>query len=857
VTSLLIALVSIGLQLAAAYHAFRLIRTSGRHPGWIALTAGLVLMALRRAVELRLLIGRGLDQASLAPGELIGVGNATLLFLGTLGIKSYFVNAQRNAQALKESEARSRAVLDALPDICFRLASDGTVLFFDPKDHSTSLDPDRAVGMRIEDSGVSPELADFLRQLLRDTLRERHGLLREVELVLRGEPRVREVRTNPSGPDEVLFLVRDITEQKRFEEARRREEGLHRAILDVNPDPVYFKDGAGIFRQCNQAFCEGVLGLPLGEVLGRTEAELTEKTTPTLLGQADRAAMEARKPGCTEELVPGPDGAVKVLEVARTPLLDEQGNLLGIVGVGRDITHRKELEERLQDQLAFGEVLLDAIPLPVFFKDRSGRYLGCNPAFADFLGRTRSEITGSLAGDLFRPDQAARFREADEELFQRGGLQVFEGSMWHAGMAEDREVRIIKATFGGEGQARAGMVGVMEDITERKRNEETLRAAQKMESLGLMAGGIAHDFNNLLQAIQGNLEVAQLLGFQEGAPGQALERALGSVAKAAELAKRMLEYAGRVGGAMEPLDLAHLLREREIRLGALLPPKAKLRMELPAAACRVEGNGVELAQVLAALVTNAGEALDEAGGEVVLALAAHRLERRELQEGFWVERPPEGASYRLEIRDTGMGIGLRAQSRIFDPFFTTKEAGRGLGLPSALGILRAHRAGLQVLSAEGQGSIFRIFFAALEAVKEESAEAAGPGPGSGGAILLVDDEPVVREGLAELIRRGLGREVFEAQNGEAALALLDHLGARIGFVIMDATMPGESGMEVFERIRRIRPEMQGLLCSGYSGTFGQEAAAQHGFAGFLAKPFGIRELKKSLEGLLPPLEAES
>jgi len=192
---------------------------------------------------------------------------------------------------------------------------------------------------------------------------------------------------------------------------------------------------------------------------------------------------------------------------------------------------------------------------------------------------------------------------------------------------------------------------------------------------------------------------------------------------------------------------------------------------------------------------------------------------------------------------------------MFDPFFTTKEAGRGLGLPSVLGILRAHGAGLQVLSAEGSGTVLRIFFSTPGELPAPETEPLVCNPASGAAILLVDDEPVVREGVAELLRRGLGREVFEAQSGDEALALVEHLGPRIGFVIMDASLAGETGMEVFERIRRMRPELKGLLCSGYSGTFGQEAAAQHGFAGFLAKPFGFKELKKTLEGLLPPLQA--
>lgn len=724
--SLLFALLSIGLQLSAAYLALRLVRTSGYHFGWIALTSGLTLMAIRRAVEIYFLLQGGLEHAQLTAGEFIGVGNAALLFIGTLGIKTFFEKAQRDAEGLVESEARSRAMLDALPDICFCLDSRGVVQFFDSKEHATSFEAERAVGRQLEDAELPPELVVLLRRMLKDTLRDRRGMQQEIVLSLEGELRVREVRTNPSGEDEVLFLVRDIT-------------------------------------------------------------------------------------------------------------------------------HQKSMEERLQDQLAFGDALLNAIPLPVFYKNRDGRYLGCNRAFADFVGQLPEAIEGHKVEDIFRPDLAERYRSADEELFRHGGSQIYEAWMWCAGRKEDREVRFIKATFGNEGQGRAGLVGVMEDITERKRSEQTLRYAQKMESLGVMAGGVAHDFNNLFQAIQGNLEVAQLLGAQEGVPAQALDRALVAVGKAAQLAKRMLEYSGRVEGSMESLNLAQLLLEREARLAALVTSRIRLSLELPAEPARVMGNQQDLVQVISGLVANAGESYGDAAGRVEVVLGNRRLESLEAMEGFWAEPPPEGASLCLEIRDTGCGMSLSEQNRMFDPFYTTKEVGRGLGLPSSLGIIRAHRAGLQVLSAPGRGTTVRILFRQQDGDAEVALRASSIPAHTGDAILLVDDELVVRQGVAELIRRGLGRDVFEAQDGDEAMAVLAAQGPRIGFVLMDASMPRETGMEVFERIRQVRPDLQGLLCSGYSGTFGQEAATKHGFVGFLPKPFGFKELKKALEGRLPPL----
>lgn len=173
-----------------------------------------------------------------------------------------------------------------------------------------------------------------------------------------------------------------------------------------------------------------------------------------------------------------------------------------------------------------------------------------------------------------------------------------------------------------------------------------------------------------------------------------------------------------------------------------------------------------------------------------------------------------------------------------------------MGLPMCLGVVRAHGAALQVESAKDCGGRIRIYLARAE---EEAASAAVPkqAPASG-TVMVVDDDPIVRESIAEIVRRRTGRSALEAQNGREALAHLDAHGRGIGFVIMDAVLPCETGMEIFAQLRARDPELSGLLCSGYTASYGHEAALRHGFVGFLPKPFGWQDLSAFLEPISTP-----
>ena len=378
--------------------------------------------------------------------------------------------------------------------------------------------------------------------------------------------------------------------------------------------------------------------------------------------------------------------------------------------------------------------------------------------------------------------------------------------------------------------------------------EESLRQAQKMESLGLMAGGIAHDFNNLFQSLQGNLERARDAAAAGPSVGF-LDKALGILAKASFLTHRMLDFSGKGFRDPELLDLNALVNAGLASLADL--PGAEIQFQPAPELPPIEGDGGQLVRVLTGLVLNAREAQGASGTVQV----ATRLCRpgAEIAQGVWIHPAPPGPDLVcLSIRDGGVGMTPEVLERAFDPFFTTHPTGRGLGLSAALGILRGHHAGLWVSTEPGKGTTFRIFLApAHPQARTLPLRTPGPDPAPASAagrrtILLADDDRDLRETLADFLGETLGYPVLQAQDGQEALEIYQRDQGSIGVVLMDATMPRMTGAEAFKAILALDPAAKGILCSGFSEETGTQVARECGFMAFLKKPFPLKSLEDSL-----------
>ena len=419
-------------------------------------------------------------------------------------------------------------------------------------------------------------------------------------------------------------------------------------------------------------------------------------------------------------------------------------------------------------------------------------------------------------------------------------------------------------------------LGVLQDFselatvviqTERRRlaladAEASLRQAQKLESLGVLAGGIAHDFNNLLTIMLANLSlVARHVGPESPALPFVTD-VVGAAKRAADLTKQLLAYSGRAHTVVEPVDLSRLADEMSQLLQVALPKKVRLEQALAASLPLVDGDRAQLQQVLLNLLTNAAEAIGTEPGTVRIVTREvvpgddHGMERLGADPDVVIQpRPDDAGSYvTLEVSDSGRGMSADVRSRMFDPFFSTKGTSRGLGLSAMLGILRSHHAGLRVRSTPGAGSTFTLYFPRSSATLRAAGRASSPGCSAAiairrGVALVVDDEAEVRTSASRLLG-ALGLEVITAQDGVEALDAVREHGDRLSLVLMDLTMPRMSGNECLVDLRRLRPELPVILSSGYSDAHAAIDLSPQSHVHFLQKPYAFEDVQRVLEEAL-------
>ncbi len=448
----------------------------------------------------------------------------------------------------------------------------------------------------------------------------------------------------------------------------------------------------------------------------------------------------------------------------------------------------------------------------------------------DDLAQLRTELHGHIEG------HSALF-EAEHRIRARGGMWVWVGVRG----------RVIERDEGGRA---IRVVGTYQDISARRHTEAErdelqaqLSAAEKMESLGVLAGTIAHDFNNLLSGIIGNVELALLELPPDHSVRPDLDTSLKTAERAARLCDQLLAYSGRGRFSLRPVDLSGLVREMNDVIRSSVPVNISVHFTLPSSIALANCDTEQMRRVITNLVSNAAEAIGDSGGEISISLGQHYCDRAYLRSSYSGGELPEGEYVFLEVIDNGCGMDEQTRRRVFDPFFSTKFTGRGLGLAAVLGITRAHFGMIRVYSELGRGSAFKIL---LPATPRESAtahppEAPGEWKGHGG-VLLVDDEELVRTVAKRLLER-IGFKVYAADSGRTGVEMLQRNLNDVRAVVLDVTMPDMKGEEVLRQLRMVKPGVPVVLMSGYD-----EQQATAGFepgelAGFLQKPIDLKRLR--------------
>ena len=401
------------------------------------------------------------------------------------------------------------------------------------------------------------------------------------------------------------------------------------------------------------------------------------------------------------------------------------------------------------------------------------------------------------------------------------------------------------------------------DITERKRMEEALRAAnerehevavafhlEKTESLGRMAGAIAHHFNNKLQTVMGNLEMVLDDLPQNDESYKYLLEAMSAAERASEISTLMLTYPGQTHEVRDSLDLAETCRNELPKLQLLLPSHRVLESDLSCSGLIVGAAVNQIKHILQNLVLNAHEADDSAESTVrvsVREVPAHEISELNRFPVDWCARNDRYAC--LEVSDKGCGIRPEDVDKLFEPFFTSKFTGRGLGLSVVLGIVRAHDGGITVQTEPGQGSVFCVYLPI-----KLSDPGVAPNPDMekemGRTILVVDDEEMMRK-IASSLLEDLGFNVVEAASGTQALQTFREYPGTIHGVVCDQRMPQMGGWEVLAELRKIKPDIPVIMVSGYSQEQPVMGDMVERPQAYLIKPFRREQLRAAMDKALP------
>ncbi len=759
-----------------------------------------------------------------------------------------------------------RSLLETMRAFLVEIDEEGRVLYVSPTiTEILGYTPEEYVGrigFEIVHEEERAELFDRFRELMATgeargvIFRDRHKDGHPVWVASTGA-----VHRAADGTRSVVSIVRDVSDLAYAREALLASEERFRAMAEKASDLITEIDGDGavLFIGAN---CRKLLGIEAEDIVGRFlgDTPISKRFHPE-----DRERFLAAfrggeaKHGARFDLrYNHPDGRLHWLDTTATSYHTRTGESRAVM-VTRDSTERVEAEQRLRQSEERYRMVAEATRDLITEQDVDGLLTYASPACEAVLGYRPEEIVGTDAMlSLTHPDDvervAANFRrcaEAQDSKYavdayrvrrKDGSLRWFEG----AGIAYRRA------------DGSLSVLGVTRDVTQRIRAEEEQRVleqriqqAQRLESLGILAGGVAHDFNNLLTPILGEAGLAQ----QELPSDSPVRGHLASIQKAARraaaLTNQMLAYAGQRPIEKRRVDLSTLVRELGDLLASAGGRRARLVYELASDLPDALGDPAQLGQVAMNLITNAAEALGEAGGtisirtgtlELPVAAAGQRL-------GAALDAGPH---VYFEVEDSGCGMDEATLGRIFDPFFTTKFTGRGLGLAAALGIVRGHGGALEIESHPGQGSRIRVVFPAVARVSAsaapETSESGASWRGSGTVLLVDDDEGVRAFGVAALARCGL--RVITASDGPEALDLFARRCSEIDVVVLDRTLPGTAGDDVFHEMHRIRPDASVVLMSGYAEEPDTGSVTGRA-AGFLPKPFTHEtlalEVRRALE----------
>jgi PAS domain S-box-containing protein len=617
-------------------------------------------------------------------------------------------------------------------------------------------------------------------------------------------------------------------------------------LFEKASDAIYVSRLDGQLVHVNEQACR-VTGYTEGELLGMKVTDIDAEITDPASLKTFVESLSAGEPITVESEHRRKDGTTYPVEV-KIVLLQTMGEV-HVFGIARDIGDRKKTEDDLREsELRYmkaqrlgsvGNWEYDLVTERFWGSDEARRIFGLKPGSLNY---TADEVEKCIL-------DRERVHQVLLDLIEHNMPYDIEYEIKPIGSQNRKNIKSIAERVDDDSGNPLKVIGVVQDITERKKMEERLQHSQKIEAIGNLAGGIAHDFNNILSPIIGYAELLIDSLVEKSFEKESAQRILKAGRRGSALVKQILAFSRLSEHKMIPVQMKSIVQEI-IKLGrSTIPTNIEIIQNIDGACGQVLADPNQMYQVVMNLLTNALQAIGQNDGVISIELKEMQIDNRvdragELKSGLYVV---------LAVSDTGCGIASDVMDNIFEPYFTTKEQGKGTGLGLAVvyGIVKAHQGDIRVYSEPGKGANFSIFLPVIK--KSSSRVAAHTGtdvyPTGRERLLVVDDEEAVVDLEKHMLQR-LGYHVTSMTSSIDALEVFTAHPELFDLVITDMTMPNMTGDQFILEIHKIKPDIPVIVCTGFSERMQKTNAAAMGANKFLTKPVSISELAIAIRDAL-------
>jgi PAS domain S-box-containing protein len=629
----------------------------------------------------------------------------------------------------------------------------------------------------------------------------------------------------------------------------RESEAKYRQIVDTAVEGIWTL-GPDLATEFVNVRMAEMLGYAAEEMIGRPVTDfMFSEDLPD-----DERRMENRRNGMSETYerrYRRKDGSIVWTLASATPIFDDERCFTGSIAMFTDITGRKRAEEELRKSEAFIKNILESVDEGFVVVDREYRILSANKAFGRLAGVPEAAAAGRRCYDVSHHAGKPCFDTGEECPVKH----TFETGISHNAVHQHTDSAGVKYVVEIKSypvlDASGTVVSVIEtisDITEKRKLEEQLHQAQKMEAIGTLAGGVAHDFNNILTAIIGYGNIVKMKMRHDDPQRISVDQILASSERAARLTQGLLAFSRKQVINPKPVDVNEIVKSVENLLRRLIGEDVELVTRTAGQSLLVMADTGQIEQVLMNLATNARDAMPEGG---LLVIETEEIDVQEdVISAHGCGKPGKYAL--TTVSDTGGGMDAQTREKIFEPFFTTKELGKGTGLGLAIvyGIIKQHEGNVTVYSEPGKGTTFKIYLPLIAtAVEEAKPEAAAPPRGGTETILLAEDDRDLIAMTASVLKE-FGYTVIEAVDGQDAVEKYVAHAKEIDLLLLDVIMPKKSGREAYDAVKAAWPDIKALFISGYTADIIHKKGIFEEGIEFISKPVSPFDLVRKIRELL-------